>query len=201
MVNKQVGHVELDRSGLTAVLDQYLAAVLRHKPSEAPLADNYRSTENVADVKLGEGIWKTAVALGKLQLHYTDPVTQQVGYYGLIEETTGTAITTLRLQVVDRRSPKQNGSSRGRTKITSPTSTASLQSHRRRLPSAMSCAHRARTCLLLPRAIMMASPRTIGASFGRALTAIASRTALDSLPMRRNIRAFSACATTFQTRG
>lgn len=102
MVNKQVGHVELDRSGLTAVLDQYLAAVLRHKPSEAPLADNYRSTENVADVKLGEGIWKTAVALGKLQLHYTDPVTQQAGYYGLIEETTGTAITTLRLQVVDR---------------------------------------------------------------------------------------------------
>jgi hypothetical protein len=95
---------DCDRACLKGVLDQYLNAVVQHKPAGVPMTPGYRQTEN-AVVKLpGQGVWQTAKALGKVQRRYFDTVTQNAGYFGTLEENSGNAaIVTLRLKVTDRK--------------------------------------------------------------------------------------------------
>src|SRR5579863_2617775 len=92
-----------DRACLKAALDQYLNAVVAHNPAGAPLAVGYRQTENAMVKRPGTGLWQSAKALGKLQRRYLDAESGQAGYFGTLEETTGTAIATLRLKVDDRK--------------------------------------------------------------------------------------------------
>jgi hypothetical protein len=84
------------------MLDQYLAAVVKHDPKAAPLAVGVRQTENAINVAPGSGLWKTVTSLGKMQRRYLDPVSGQAGYYGLIEEGGDVAVATLRLRVERR---------------------------------------------------------------------------------------------------
>ena len=91
-----------DRACLGRLLDAYLEAVVAHDPSRAPLAETFRYTENAIEMRAGEGLWKTATALGSVQRRYLDPVSGQAAYFGLIEEGAGSGIATLRLRVVDR---------------------------------------------------------------------------------------------------
>ncbi len=92
-----------DRACLAKVVDQYVAAVLKHDPSAAPLAASFRYTENALEVKPGDGLWKSATGLGAVQRRYLDPVSGQAAYFGLIEEGADTAITTMRIKVVNER--------------------------------------------------------------------------------------------------
>jgi len=92
-----------DRACLRTMLDQYLAAVLKHDPAAAPLAVGFRQTENAINVPPGGGAWKTVTGLGKMQRRYLDPVSGQAGYYGLIEEGTTVALVTVRLRVQNRK--------------------------------------------------------------------------------------------------
>jgi hypothetical protein len=92
-----------DRACLAQTLDRYLGAVLKHDPAAAPLAKTFRYTENAVQVRPGDGLWKSATALGRLQRRYFDPVSGQAAYFGLIDEAGGEGgIVTLRLKVVDR---------------------------------------------------------------------------------------------------
>lgn len=91
-----------DRACLLSMLDQYLAAVVRHDPSAAPLVVGFRQTENAINVRPGNGVWKTVTGLGKVQRRYADPVAGQAAYYGTIEETGGTAVVTVRVRVENR---------------------------------------------------------------------------------------------------
>jgi hypothetical protein len=61
-----------DRACLKQMLDQYLAAVVKHDPSAAPLVVGFRQTENAINTRPGNGIWKTATALGKVQRRYLE---------------------------------------------------------------------------------------------------------------------------------
>jgi len=83
------------------MLDQYLAAVVAHDPSKAPLVVGFRQTENAVNVAPGQGMWQSATALGKVQRRYFDPVTGQAGYYGTVMEGDEPAIVTVRLRVED----------------------------------------------------------------------------------------------------
>ena len=56
-----------DRACLRTMLDQYLAAVVKHDPSAAPLVVGFRQTENAINVRPGNGVWKTVTGLGKVQ--------------------------------------------------------------------------------------------------------------------------------------
>jgi hypothetical protein len=47
-----------DRECLRNTITQYLQAMLRHDPSKLPLAAKVRYTEDSAELKLGEGLWK-----------------------------------------------------------------------------------------------------------------------------------------------
>ena len=68
------------------MLDQYLAAVIKHDPAAAPLVVGFRQTENAINVRPGNGVWKTVTGLGKVQRRYLDPVSGQAAYYGTVEE-------------------------------------------------------------------------------------------------------------------
>ena len=93
-----------DRACLKTTLDQYLTAVIKHDPSSAPLSDGYRQTENAVVVRAGMGgMWKSLTGLGKVQRRYLDPVTEQAGYFGTVEEGSEQAIVTVRLKVENRK--------------------------------------------------------------------------------------------------
>src|SRR5579863_5610133 len=92
-----------DRACLKASLDQYLNAVVEHNPAAAQLSVGYRQTENSKAVRPGAGVWKSAKALGKLQRRYFDTESEQAGYFGTLEEESGTAVVTLRLKIEDRK--------------------------------------------------------------------------------------------------
>ena len=92
-----------DRACLARSLDAFLNAIVSHDASRAPLAPAFRYTENAIEVKAGDGIWKSATALGRVQRRYLDPVTGQAAYFGLIEEGAETGIATLRIKVADGR--------------------------------------------------------------------------------------------------
>ena len=92
-----------DRACLKKTLDTYLDAVLKHDPSKAPLDAVFRYTENSNVVAPGEGLWKTATALGKVQRRYVDPVNGQAVYFGHIEQGEAAGIATLRIRVVNKK--------------------------------------------------------------------------------------------------
>ena len=92
-----------DRACLKTTLDQYLTAVVQHKPASAPLSVGFRQTENAMVRRLGTGLWESAKGLGKLQLRFFDPESGQAGYFGTLDEASGPAIVTLRLKVEDRK--------------------------------------------------------------------------------------------------
>ena len=89
-----------DRACLIEILDSYLSAVVKHDYSLAPLANDYRGTENAENVGTGEGHWKNISALGDVQRRYADPVSGQVGYVGLIREIDNdVSIASVRLRI------------------------------------------------------------------------------------------------------
>jgi hypothetical protein len=92
-----------DRACLKTSLDQYLNAVVAHKPAGAMLSAGYRETQNSLVKRPGSGVWQSMTALGKLQRRYFDPESGEAGYFGTIEEAAGPAIATLRLKVEDRK--------------------------------------------------------------------------------------------------
>lgn len=91
-----------DRPCLKSLLDDYLAAVVKHDPAAAPLAPSYRHTENAINVPLGNGVWRSVTALGAVQRRYLDPVSGQAAYYGIVAEGEQLAIVTARLRIENR---------------------------------------------------------------------------------------------------
>jgi len=85
------------------MLDQYLNAVVQHNPAAAPLSLGYRETENAMARRPGTAVWQSTRALGKLQRRYFDPENGQAGYFGTLEEESGTSVVTVRLKIDDRK--------------------------------------------------------------------------------------------------
>jgi hypothetical protein len=91
-----------DRSCLRTMLDQYLAAVVKHDPAVAPLVVGFRQTENAINTRPPNGVWKSVTGLGKVQRRYVDATSGQAGYYGTVEEGSSTAIVTVRVRVENK---------------------------------------------------------------------------------------------------
>jgi hypothetical protein len=95
---------ECDRACMRNLLGQYLSAVVQSNPAAVPLTPGYRQTENSVVSLPGEGIWKTAKGLGKVQRRYFDPITSNAGFFGTVDEKSGNAaIVTLRLRIENRK--------------------------------------------------------------------------------------------------
>ena len=69
-----------DRTCLQNIADAYVAALVAHDPSKAPMAANAKFTEQSKVLNVGEGLWKSAVAgPTTFKLPVPDPVSGQIG--------------------------------------------------------------------------------------------------------------------------
>jgi hypothetical protein len=70
-----------DRSCLLNIGDSYLAALVAHDPSKAPMAASAKFTEQTKVLKVGEeGLWKSAISTSTtFKIPVPDPVTGQIG--------------------------------------------------------------------------------------------------------------------------
>jgi len=89
-----------DRSCLNALVDSYLAALVAHDPSRVPIAASAKLVENVTAMKPGEGLWKSASAVPTtFKIYVPDPVSQEVGFLGVLEESGKPIELALRLKL------------------------------------------------------------------------------------------------------
>ncbi|MFZ1988570.1 MAG: hypothetical protein WAW96_02255 [Alphaproteobacteria bacterium] len=76
-----------DRQCLDGVADTYIAALIAHDPSKAPLAADIKTVENAKPIKPGEGLWKTASeGPTTFKIYVPDPVSQEIGFMGVLKE-------------------------------------------------------------------------------------------------------------------
>ena len=88
-----------DYACLTGVMDGYLKALVAHDPSQIPVAEHVRFTENTIPLKLGDALWGTISGMGTYKLYFADPREGQVGFEGTIRENGTPAILLARLKV------------------------------------------------------------------------------------------------------
>jgi hypothetical protein len=86
------GTGDCDRACLTGIADAYIAAVIAHDPSKAPLAPNAKFTEQTQVLKVGEGLWKTATqGPTTFKIPVADPVAGQIGVILMMKADLGPA--------------------------------------------------------------------------------------------------------------
>jgi hypothetical protein len=100
-VRASVGPIPLNcnRACLEGVIDQYLAAVVKHDPKVLPLSEDVVYTENAQVLKVGDGFWKTAEGLGNYKHIFADPEFGQVAMMGTMREAGGPILMSLRLRI------------------------------------------------------------------------------------------------------
>lgn len=89
-----------ERACLEGIAEKYLAAMLAHDPSKAPIARKTRYTENGVELPLPDGLWRTAGSLGKYRLFVTDPKEGSVGFFAKAQENGAPVLLATRLKVV-----------------------------------------------------------------------------------------------------
>ena len=89
-----------DRACYDALVDDYLSALVAHDPTRLPFAPNAHFVENLEPTKIGDGLWKTASAVpARFRIYVPDPVSQQVGFIGVMQEAGQPVMIALRLKV------------------------------------------------------------------------------------------------------
>ncbi len=91
-----------DRSALVALMDQYLEALTKHDPASVPLASDVKLVENTEVTPIGKGLWETATGgATNFKIYVADPVANQIGFLGVIEQNHKPTIIGARLKLVD----------------------------------------------------------------------------------------------------
>jgi len=89
-----------DRACLLTIANDYLAALVAHDPSGVKLAADLKFVENAERLAPGDGLWKAASAVpAAFALHVPDPVSGQIGFIGMMEESGKPIQLGLRLKV------------------------------------------------------------------------------------------------------
>ena len=91
----------MDRTGLYAALDGFLAALNAGDYTRLDWAAGAYHSENNVMLEIGDGVWGTIQRLGDYQLRFADTRTGQVGYFGTVIEAIEESAFTLRLQIND----------------------------------------------------------------------------------------------------
>lgn len=74
-----------NRQCLIDATEAYVAAIVAHDPSQAPLAADIVFVENVTKMQPGEGLWQSAVqAPGAFEIHVPDEINQSAGYLAMM---------------------------------------------------------------------------------------------------------------------
>lgn len=94
---------DCDRECLTDIVDQYLAGLASHDPSQIPWADDVKFTENNVPLAIGDGIWGTITGLGDYKLYVADEKHGEVGFFGVVQEPSFASLMAMRLKVNERK--------------------------------------------------------------------------------------------------
>ncbi len=91
-----------ERILLKELADKYLNDMVAGDPSGLPLSPSVKFTEDTQAKKIGEGLWIGASeAPTTFKVYVIDPVSNQVGFYGVMKENNKPIILSLRLKVVN----------------------------------------------------------------------------------------------------
>jgi len=89
-----------DKACLTGAVNDYITALVAHDPSQVPLSAHVEFVENTKDLKPGEGLWKTASAAPTtFKIYVPDPVSEEVGFLGVMQADSKPIILALRLKI------------------------------------------------------------------------------------------------------
>jgi len=92
-----------DRGCLRGFIDGYLNALSAHKPGDVPASPSLRFTEDTVDMKLGEGLWKTAGKLDPYRIDILDVRQGVAGTHTILEENGNRIMLVVRLRVENRK--------------------------------------------------------------------------------------------------
>ena len=90
-----------NRQCLQDIADRYLAGLVAHDPTKAPLAAGVRITENGQNLGTAHGLWKTAAGNAQFRVYFSDPQHGAVGFIGQLMENDSPVPVALRLKVVN----------------------------------------------------------------------------------------------------
>jgi hypothetical protein len=91
-----------DRACLVALMDSYLAAVVKHDPAGVPLASDVKLVENLNATPIGKGLWENATGgPTEFKIYVADPVAQQIGFMGVVQEKNKPVLLGARLKLVN----------------------------------------------------------------------------------------------------
>jgi hypothetical protein len=96
---RAAGSHDCDRACLDDIAEKYLAAMLAHEPSRAPLARSARFTENGVELPLPDGLWRTLQSVGTYRLLVADPQEGSIGFFIKAVENDAPALLATRLKV------------------------------------------------------------------------------------------------------
>src|SRR5262245_35348844 len=88
-----------DRACLAGVMTAYLDSLVAHDASKAPLAANVRFTEDAKELRVGEGLWKTASKLRPFRTDFLDVATGTAATHAVVEENGTPVLFAARLKV------------------------------------------------------------------------------------------------------
>lgn len=89
-----------DRACLIDTMNNYLAALVAHDPSQVPLSPHIEFVENTIPMHPGDGLWKAAAALPTtFKIYVPDPVSEEVGFMGVMEENDEPIEIAVRLKI------------------------------------------------------------------------------------------------------
>ena len=93
-----------DRACLVALMDQYLAAVVKHDPAGVPIASGVKLVENLNQTPVGKGLWETATGgPTEFKIYVADPVAGQIGFMGVMQDNGKPVQLGARLKLVNGR--------------------------------------------------------------------------------------------------
>ena len=92
-----------DRECLRGFVTRYLDALIAHNPGALPVAGSVKFTEDSAQMKLGDGLWKSASGFRTYRQDVLDVRQGVAGSQVVIEEGGSPVLLELRLKVVDQK--------------------------------------------------------------------------------------------------
>ncbi len=91
-----------DRACLVALMDQYLAAVVKHNPAGVPIASDVKLVENLNAIPIGKGLWETATGgPTEFKIYVADPVAGQIGFMGVMQDKGKPVLLGARLKLAN----------------------------------------------------------------------------------------------------
>lgn len=93
----------LDRDQLVGFADSYLEALVARDPGRLPLAPNVRFTENMVDLPLDKGLWRTIRGRRPGGQYFVDVEAGQVEHWAVIDQMGKDNLLSVRLRVREQK--------------------------------------------------------------------------------------------------